>query len=91
MSMPKTRFKRCAQVMEARRSAGVLSSNSFDVVLSLPFPRLPGVTCARCLLFGANTPWNVRLTNDAETVARGNKDEVRYRPALCVNLIQTDR
>jgi hypothetical protein len=28
-----------------------------------PFPRLAGVTTARCLLFGANTPWKrVRLT-----------------------------
>jgi hypothetical protein len=29
----------------------------------LPLPRFAGVTRARCLLFGANTPWNrVRLT-----------------------------
>ena len=29
MSMPKTRFRRCAQLIEARRSAGVGSSISF--------------------------------------------------------------
>jgi len=28
MSMPKTRFRRCAQVIDARRSAGVGSSRS---------------------------------------------------------------
>ena len=62
MSMLKTRFKRCAQVMAARRSAGVLALGASAVRALLPLPRLAGVTCARCALFGANTPWKqVRL------------------------------
>ena len=56
MSMLNTRFKRCAQVMAARRSAGVVSSGTSDAPALLPLPRLAGVTCARCALLGANTP-----------------------------------
>jgi len=44
-------------------SAGVWSSASFGVLTFFPLPRLAGVTIARYLLFGANTPWKrVRLT-----------------------------
>ena len=51
----------CAQVMAAWRSAGVWSPSSDRGFLTLP--RLAGVTCARCLLLGAKTPWKrVRLT-----------------------------
>ena len=61
VSMSKTRFWRCAQVIDARRSAGVCGSSA--PMAFLPLPRLAGVTKARCLLFGANTPWKrVRLT-----------------------------
>ncbi len=52
MSMLKTRFNRFAQLIEARFSAGVWSAE-LDI---LRLPRLAGVTLARCLLFGANTP-----------------------------------
>jgi hypothetical protein len=51
----KTRFRRCAQVIEARRSAGVCSCVSSTALALLPLPRFAGVTHARCLLFGANT------------------------------------
>ena len=38
----------------------------FKYFALLPLPRLDGATNARCLLFGANTPWKrVRLTSDA--------------------------
>ena len=61
--MVNTRFNRFAQVIEARFSAGVWSSASFGVLTFFPLPRLAGVTRARYLLFGANTPWKrVRLT-----------------------------
>ena len=56
ISMLKTRFRRCAQLMAARRSAGVVSSGESAVRALLPLPRLAGVTCARWALFGANTP-----------------------------------
>ncbi len=51
----KTRFSRCAQVIAACRSAGDLSEHSSSGSF-LTFPRFDGVTCARHLLFGANTP-----------------------------------
>jgi len=51
-----TRFRRCAQVIAARRSAGVGSSKSAVVACWPPLPRLARVTRARCLLFGAKTP-----------------------------------
>ena len=39
-------------------------------LVALPLPRLDGVTCARCALFGANTPWKrVRLTRGLGTKA----------------------
>jgi hypothetical protein len=56
MSMLKTRFRRCAQVMAARRLAGVRSSDASAVLALLPLPRLAGVTRARCALLGAKTP-----------------------------------
>jgi hypothetical protein len=53
ISILNTRFRRCAQVIEAQRSAGVLSSGRLA-----PRPRPDFVTCARWwALFGANTPW----------------------------------
>ena len=61
ISMLKTRFSRCAQVMAARRSACVWCCASTRACCHLP--RLAGVTRARCLLLGANTPWKrVRFT-----------------------------
>ena len=61
MSMLNTRLRRCAQVIDARRSAG--DGRSTTTLALLPLPRFAGVTNARCLLLGANTPWKrVRLT-----------------------------
>ena len=57
MSISKTRLRRCAQLMAARRCPGVLPSG-LARRLGLPLPRCAGVTRARHLLFGANTPWN---------------------------------
>ncbi len=62
ISMLKTRFKRLAQVIEARFSTGVWSTSSTGWHF-LCLPRRAGVTFARYLLLGANTPWKrVRLT-----------------------------
>ena len=70
ISILKTRFSLCAQVMAARRSTGVWSCGSSDVWALFPFPRLAGVTTARCLLLGAKTPWKrVRLTRGLGTRA----------------------
>ncbi len=55
MSILKTRFSRCAQVIAAWRSAGVLISAFVPVFSSLP--RLAGVIHPRQLWFGARTPW----------------------------------
>jgi len=55
MSILNTRFNRFAHVIEARFSAGVWSLTPSDWVL-LRLPRLAGVTTARYLLLGANTP-----------------------------------
>ena len=55
MSILKTRFNRFAQVIEARFSAGVWSVSS-RMARFLRLPRLAGVTFARYLLLGANTP-----------------------------------
>jgi hypothetical protein len=46
----------CARLIDARRSAGVCSWPASVALGLLPLPRLAGVTNARCLLFGANTP-----------------------------------
>ncbi len=43
-SMPRTRFRRCAQVIAARRSAGVGSSGPSVVQCRPPLPRLARVT-----------------------------------------------
>ena len=61
-SMPKTRLSRCAQLIEARRSAGVRSSASPFEVRWLPLRRLAGGTRARYGLVGAKTPWK-RVTH----------------------------
>jgi hypothetical protein len=53
ISMLNTRFKRCAQVMAARRSAGV--GGSSDTLAWFPLPRFAGVTNARYWPLGANT------------------------------------
>jgi hypothetical protein len=52
MSMLNTRFRRCAQVIEARRSAGVWTSSSSGDCAFVPLPRLEAVTRARYLLLG---------------------------------------
>jgi hypothetical protein len=55
ISMLKTRFKRFAHVIEARFSPGVWSASSAEWHF-LFVPRLAGVTSARYLLLGVNTP-----------------------------------
>jgi len=63
MSMPNTRFRRCAHVIETRRSPGVGCGGSPVEQCWLHLPRFAGVTRARYRLLGANTPWKrVRLT-----------------------------
>jgi len=46
------------RLMAAWRCGGVFSRPSAVDSVLLPLPRFAGVTTARCLLFGANTPWN---------------------------------
>jgi hypothetical protein len=58
ISILKTRFNLFAQVIEAHFSAGVWLVPSGDWVF-LHLPRLAGVTSARYLLLGANTPLKV--------------------------------
>lgn len=50
ISMLNACVKRCAQVIVARRSARILSPDSFDVLAVLRLPCLPGVSNARCSL-----------------------------------------
>jgi hypothetical protein len=54
--MLNTRFNLLAQVIEARFSADVWYCTSSEALVFLPFPRFAGVTSARYLLLGANTP-----------------------------------
>ena len=61
MSMAKTRFGRCVQVMGARGLSGFSWRGSRF-----------GTTDSRCLQFGANTPWNrVRFNRGRGTNAAG--------------------
>ena len=60
----------CAQLIDARRSAEVCSWPSSETLGLLPLPRLAGVTAARRLLFGANTPWK-RVYADLRISASG--------------------
>ena len=76
ISILNTLFRRCAQVIDARRSAAVGSSASAAATAWPPLPRLAGVTRARYWLFGANTPWKrVRFTLGFGTsAARQSRD-----------------
>ena len=89
MSMLKTRFRRCAQVIAARRSTGVgpsVASAVLAVPALLPLPRLEGVTRARCALLGAKTPWKrVRLTRGFGTSATSLAMKYSGLPAHRVN------
>ncbi len=78
MSILNTRFRRWAEVMTARRSAGVGPSVASGVIVLLPSPRLTGVNRARCSLLGASTPWNrVKLTLGLGTNAASRADEAQ--------------
>ncbi len=71
---------RAAQVIDARRSARDWHCPFSSGSRLRPFPRLEGVICIRCLLLGANTPWNrVRLTLGLGTSAasRAKKGSAR--------------
>jgi len=56
MSTPNTRFRRLAQLMATWRAVAGFPAPSSACGL-LPLPRPAGVTAARNLLCGANTPW----------------------------------
>ena len=85
ISIPNTRFRPCAQVIAARRSAGVGASVSAGSACRPPLPRLAGVTRARYLLFGANTPWKrVRLTLDFSTSAASRAMKSSGSKITCV-------
>ena len=75
-----TRLSRCAQVMAAWRSAAVLGEPG-----PRRGPRRAGVTCARRLWLGANTPWNrVRLTRGVGTKAARRAMKVeRFQDNVC--------
>jgi hypothetical protein len=60
MSILKTRFNRFAKVIEARFSAALWSASSGEQDF-LRLPRLAGVTHARYLLLGANTPLSAKM------------------------------
>ena len=60
ISIPNTRFRPCAPVIEARFSAAVGASPSAARPDSPPLPRPAGVTRPRSLLLRANTPWKRR-------------------------------
>jgi len=55
MSILNIRLRRCAQVIEARRSTAVGFSASVAATAWPPLPRLAGITRAGYRLFGANT------------------------------------
>ena len=55
--MPNTRFRRCAQVIEARRSAGVGASGAPVELRPPPLSRLAFATRPQYRVLGANTPW----------------------------------
>lgn len=85
ISMPKARFRRCAQVIEARRSAGVGSSMSAVVARRPPLPRLAFVTCPRYRLLGAKTPWKrIRLTRGLGTKAANRAMKSSGSKMTCV-------
>ena len=66
------------QVIETLFSAGVWSVSPGDWVF-LHLPRLVGVTSARYLLLGANTPWKrVRLTLGLGTRETSQKRKLRF-------------
>lgn len=70
ISILNSRFNRCPQVIAARRSAADTHCSSSPVPRLRPLRRLAGMTCIRCLLFGANTPLKrVRLTRGLGTNA----------------------
>ena len=52
LSMLNTRYNRCAQLIEARRGADILSSGPAAAWPLAPLPRAPLVTNARCGVFG---------------------------------------
>jgi hypothetical protein len=75
----------CAQLIDARRSAGVCSSPASVAFGLFPLPRLAGVTNARCWLFGANTPWKrVRLTRGLGTRAASRAIKSNGSKMTCV-------
>ena len=77
ISIPKTRFRRCAQVIAARRSAGVGSSGSAGLACCPPRPRLAGVTRRQRLQREYLTPL---LRPNSDAVGDGRTQQPRHRP-----------
>ena len=70
MSILNTRLRRCAQVMEARRSTGVGSSGSPVEGRRPPLPRKAFVTRPQYRLLGANAPWKRHKVKKRISLAR---------------------
>ena len=82
--------------MAARRPDDAFSCSSSIRSGLFPFPRLAGVTKARCLLLGANTPWNrVRFTlglgTKAANRARTHTDVLMARAQGCAGAPKVQR
>lgn len=102
-SMPNTRLRRCAQVIERRRSAGVRGSagSGGSGVSSVVFncgrlPRPEGVSCARNFAFGAKMPWK-RVScargggTRAASLAMTNRQDCRFgRPQVARRVAHRD-
>jgi hypothetical protein len=92
ISMLKTRLSRCAHVIDARRSVGVGGSSPTHALHLLA--RFGGVTSARCLLFGANTPWKrVKFTQGlgtrlASLAMKSSGSKITWRGAVPVPRLQ---
>jgi hypothetical protein len=83
ISTPNTRFRRCAQVMATWR--GVMGLAELAESALPPTPRCAGVTAARSLLWGANTPWNlVRCIRGSGTSAASLAIRSSGSSTMCV-------
>jgi hypothetical protein len=83
MSIPNTRFRRCAQVIATWRGVGACRSRLHAALL--PLPRCAGVTAARSLLCGANTPWyRVRCIRGGGTSAASLAIRSSGSSTMCV-------
>lgn len=83
ISMPNTRFRRCAQLIATWR--GVMGLSGSTGTALPPTPRCAGVTAERSLLWGANTPWNrVRCIRGGGTSAASLAIRSSGSSTMCV-------